>query len=319
MDFDLPDAKRYQSPPPLPFTTRNPSQWLSKLHSVRRSDLYTSRSPSSSPEPAADPTLASALHSRLAALYGPIPPPDPFPSNPTHTPKASADADADAQPEPEEPQQPQESAPELEFEFRLFSAPTHSNDKNIQAQKIILADSSPELGEGGFVTRERDRRFYIAEPVTGERKERFAVAAVSGEEVVRLARRRAWGLEVPWRVTAIRVTSTSVAKVKANASSNLALKTGQSLQCGQGEVEVEVDPGEKGKGKPGKKRRIILRERRRKAVQREEAKREERESKEEAEREKRTRRNREKKVKRKMKEKASKAGVPAGASGSGSE
>jgi len=167
------------------------------------------------------------------------------------------------------------------------------------------------------VTRERDRGFYIAEPATGERKEGFALAAVSGEEVLRLARRRAWGLEVPWRVRAIRVAS--VAKLKADACSNLALRTGHSVQYGQGEVEVEVDPGEKGKGKPGKKRRIILRERQRKVVQREEAKRKERESKEEAEREKRTRRNREKKVKRKMKEKASKAGVPAGVTGSGSE
>jgi hypothetical protein len=142
------------------------------------------------------------------------------------------------------------------------------------------------------VTRERDRRFYIAEPATGERKEGFAFAALSGEDVSDLARRRAWGLEVPWRVRAIRVAS--VAKtLKRKPSSNLALKIGHSLQYGQGEVEVEVDPGEKGKGKPGKKRRIILRERRRKVVQREEAKRTERES--------------------------SKAGVPAGASGSGSE
>ena len=94
------------------------------------------------------------------------------------------------------------------------------------------------------------------------RKERFAFAALSGEDVLSLARRRAWGLEVPWRVRAIRVTS--VAKSKADASSNLALKSGHSLQSGQGEVRIEVDPSEKGKRKPGKKRRIILRERQRK-------------------------------------------------------
>ncbi|PMD28682.1 hypothetical protein NA56DRAFT_675740 [Hyaloscypha hepaticicola] len=270
MDFDLPDAKR-----------------------VRRSDLYTSRSPSSSPGPAADPTLESALHSRLAALYGPIPIPstDPAPSNPTRTPKASASADADVQPEQENPQESQEEP--HEFEFRLFSAPKYSNDNDIQAQKIILASPSSEHGDGGFVTRERDRRFYIAEPATGERKQRFVFAAVSGEEVLNLARRRAWGLEVPWRVKAIRY--------------------------GQGEVLIQVHPSEKGKRKPGKKRRIVLRERQRKVVQREEAKKRERERGEEAEREKRTRRNRVKKVKRKMKEKALKAGVSAGASGSGSE
>lgn len=306
MDFDLPDAKR-----------------------VRRSDLYTSRSPSSSPGPAADPTLESALHSRLAALYGPIPIPstDPAPSNPTRTPKASASADADVQPEQENPQESQEEP--HEFEFRLFSAPKYSNDNDIQAQKIILASPSSEHGDGGFVTRERDRRFYIAEPATGERKQRFVFAAVSGEEVLNLARRRAWGLEVPWRVKAIRVTSTSTStsvpksKSKVNASLDLHLhlasKTGHSLEYGQGEVLIQVHPSEKGKRKPGKKRRIVLRERQRKVVQREEAKKRERERGEEAEREKRTRRNRVKKVKRKMKEKALKAGVSAGASGSGSE
>ncbi len=169
------------------------------------------------------------------------------------------------------------------------------------------------------MTRERDRRFYIAEPAAGERKQRFAVAALSGEEVLDLARRRAWGLEVPWRVKAIRVTSVPKSKADASSDPHLALKTGSSLQSGQGEVMISVDPGEKGKRKPGKKRRIILRERQRKVVQREEAKKMERESREEAEREKRTRRNREKKVKRKMKEKALKAEAPAGASGSGSE
>ncbi len=167
------------------------------------------------------------------------------------------------------------------------------------------------------MTRERDRRFYIAGPATGVRKQRFMFAAVSGEEVLNLARRRAWGLEVPWRVKSIRVTS--VPKSKANASSEIALKPGQSHQAGQGEIMIQVDPSEKWKRKPGKKRRLILRERQRKIVQREEVKKKERESKEEAERDKRTRRNREKKVKRKMKEKALKAGVSAGSSGSGSK
>jgi hypothetical protein len=82
------------------------------------------------------------------------------------------------------------------------------------------------------------------------------------------------------------------------------------------QVSVDLDNKRRGdvggegmrKTKPGKKRRIILREKARRKQSIEETKRVERERREEAERLKRTRRNREKKVKRKMKMKASKAG-----------
>jgi hypothetical protein len=119
--------------------------------------------------------------------------------------------------------------------------------------------------------------------------------------VLRLSRGRNWGLEVPWRVSVIRMS-------------------GKWKDAGGKELrgrEKGMEGDEEGKRKrPGKKRRIILRERKKKSVEdaekrklEEERKRVEREAREEMEREKRTKRNREKKVKRKMKEKMKKAGA----------
>ncbi|KAE9374101.1 hypothetical protein N431DRAFT_481407 [Stipitochalara longipes BDJ] len=235
---------------------------------IRRADLYTSRTPSPSPSPEAETT--TLLHSRLASLYGPLPTLEP--STQAHT---------------SPPPNPQEEG----FEFRLFSAPSTS----ARTQKIVLQNEQEESASG-FIKRERDKAFYIAAPATGEALSAIQFAALSGEEVLKLAQGRNWGLEVPWRVSVLRVGE-SGSKAKARA------RDGEKGQVGlKGDME-----GEK-KKKPGKKRRVVLRERERARVKKEEAKIREREGREEAEREKRTRRNREKKVKRKMKEKALKAG-----------
>jgi hypothetical protein len=110
---------------------------------------------------------------------------------------------------------------------------------------------------------------------------------VSGEDVLKAGKKKAWGLEVPWRVTVLLQSSPS-SKSKPTQLSK----------------QREGEDGKK--TKPNKKRRIILRERKKKKDSADEARRKEREVKEEAEREKKTRRNREKKVKRKLKEKAKK-------------
>ena len=142
--------------------------------------------------------------------------------------------------------------------------------------------------------RERDKSFYIAPPLTGEARAQIEEICVSGEEVLSGARGRNWGLEVPWRVS---VVSVSGPRSKPRRSEK---------------HKREEEGDELERKKPGKKRRIILRERQRKREATEAAKKLEREKKEEAEREKRTRRNREKKVKRKMKEKGLKGGESSG-------
>ncbi|TVY27096.1 hypothetical protein LHYA1_G003138 [Lachnellula hyalina] len=245
--FDLPDAKR-----------------------VRRSDLYA-RSQSSSPTPSEpDPDFEAQLQARLASLYGSA-----FGastttsiSNPSAAPNGKIQPDAEAEDEP------------AEFEFRLFSSGKNDEAK---PQKIVLEDEEEELGEGRFV-RNRDLAYYFAEKAVGEQKWKFESAALSGEEILDLAKQRAWGLEVPWRVTV--------------------LKTSVKSKTAGGAVDKMVMAGRK---RPGKKSRIILRQKKKKRDEIEENERRDKELKDETEREKRTRRNREKKVKKKMKEKAKKA------------
>lgn len=128
-------------------------------------------------------------------------------------------------------------------------------------------------------------------PVEGEARRRIEAAARSGEEVLRLSAGRAWGLEVPWRVKVLRVVGQ-----KAVAGGDIRVET----------VDADVD-GVGKRTKPGKKRRILLRERKKKVDAVAEQRRRETESKEMTEREKKSRRNREKKLKRRAKEKAKKA------------
>ncbi|RDL35416.1 uncharacterized protein BP5553_07347 [Venustampulla echinocandica] len=262
--FDIPDAKR-----------------------IRRSELST-RSQSSSPGPSSpDPELEAQLQARLASLYGPVvlPPSGPRPNTPTKTRHATSDGE-ESDPEPDGGPGAQE------FEFRLFAAPSqNSAHPSSIPQKIILELEDEDLGEGGFIVRDRDLGYYFAGPAEGEIKSRFEAVARSGEEVLRLSTGRAWGLEVPWRVRVLRVVG------------------GKAAAGGGVRVEVvDADVNNPGKRtKPGKKRRIILRERKRTAEAVEEQRRREMEFKEETEREKKSRRNRGKKVKRRAKEKAKKA------------
>lgn len=250
---------------------------------MRRSDLYT-RSQSASPTPSEpDPELEAQFRARLASIYG-------SPSNLTPVPLSTAlnvpadinDGDAAS-----------EGQAEQEFEFRLFSTTGTAkpgNEEDETPQKILLVDEDEDVGDGGFVVQERNRGYYFAEKAQGEKQIGFEIMALSGEDVLSRAKRRAWGLEVPWRVRVLKVIGKK--------------GIGEAFEVA-GTEDMEGDMKRK---RPGKKRRIILRERKKLRKKLQEQKKVEQEKKEEAEREKRTRRNREKKVKRKMKEKAKKAG-----------
>jgi hypothetical protein len=144
------------------------------------------------------------------------------------------------------------------------------------------------------VRRERDKSFYIAPPLTGEARAQIEAMCVSGEEVLSGLGDGIGG----WRFL---------------GGFLWCLFRGRDQNSQRSEKHKKEEEGDKlGRKKPGKKRRIILRERQRKREATEAAKKLEREKKEEAEREKRTRRNREKKVKRKMKEKGLKGGESSG-------
>ncbi|CCD34936.1 hypothetical protein BofuT4_P021720.1 [Botrytis cinerea T4] len=247
--FDLPDAKR-----------------------VRRSDLYT-RSSSSSPEPPSpiDPDVSARFHDQLTSLYGPISLQSCAIEN---TLTFELMNDAPHSPPLEDVQDQAE-----EFDFRLFS--------NVTEGKIVLKEEA--VDKGIFVVQERDKSYYFTGPIEGQRKEEYAIAAISGEDVLEGRGKRYWGLEVPWRV---RVVKIGVGGQKKLGSNGLVVRNGSN--------------GEK-KRKLGKKMRILTRERRRTIEAQEQAMTREKESKEEADKERRARKNREKKVKRKAKEKALKA------------
>jgi hypothetical protein len=180
---------------------------------------------------------------------------------------------------------------EPEFEFRLFSTAG-------PAPRVMVAEKDEHEGDGGIIAS-RPRSFHLRDGFTEEERERFRQVAVSYSDIVHGARQRAWGLEVPWRVTRIAVSSST----------------------SQDGSKRKINAGEPGKRKrPGKKRRIALRikEKERKAKEEEEQK--HRITKEEHLREKKKRLNREKKLKRRQKEKEKKmAGKSGGEGGQGND
>lgn len=257
---------------------------------VRRSDLYT-RSPSlsrsSSPENVEDEAALKEreriANERFAELFGGVE----FIST---TVKASTKKQSPIEDKADNEIGGYEDDGEREFEFRLFSTGNASNTgaESKPTQRVILVDEEgEELGEGAFIGKGRGEGYYFwdANSISGG-KEGLQQLAISGEDILKLASTRNWGLEVPWRVTGLK----SVGKNRKKK-----------------EVLVSANEERTGKKKPGKKRRIILRKRQRAVEEALKKKRVTDERKEEGEKEKRTRRNREKKVKRKLKEKAEKA------------
>lgn len=192
-----------------------------------------------------------------------------------------------------QPEPMQEDEPELEF--RLFST---------SAPKVVVRDDDETGGEGGIISA-RPAEFYLKD-FTPEEREGFRQVAVDYADIIREARQRAWGLEVPWRVSKI--------TVKAGRPTSFTVsqqKKPQSKSKSKQKPAQEEEPGKR--KRPGKKRRIILRtkekerlEKERIRKEKEEAMEKQRMTKEEHLKEKKKRLNREKKLKRRQKEKEKK-------------
>ncbi|PBP17497.1 hypothetical protein BUE80_DR011724 [Diplocarpon rosae] len=320
--FELPDAKR-----------------------IRRSDFARSRSSSASTadneNEDKDETCARAereaqLGARLAALYGPIEFSVKVPSalmSVTGQSKlrtkakskrksikgfssiSESDSSSPDQKESEtEDEEEEEEQQEREFEFALFA-----HDKaSPTTHKIILSNDNENQGPGRIL-RPRPPAHYFAAPATGRAREELEFAAVSGMDVLRKSRQRAWGLECQWRVRVLKEPpiakspvadsgSGSAGKARVDPRSN---STSRLSKGGIGAspdilLKLQNEP-HRGRTRLNKKRRILVRERHRRNVAEEEARRVIAASREEAEKEKRVRRNREKKVKRRLKAKAKKA------------
>jgi hypothetical protein len=186
----------------------------------------------------------------------------------------------------------QPSDEEGQFEFRLFSTSA--------PQRIVIAPD--ELKEqGGPLISTRPISFYVRGKLSPEELERYRIAAVTGGDILEESRKRAWGLEVPWRVRTIVVSAGS--KATGSKSSQSGGTTGLDGMAGEAT----------GRKRPGKKRRIALRKKE-KVKKEEESK---RMTKEEHVKEKKKRLNREKKLKRRQKEREKKAAGKGGSEAGG--
>ncbi|GAP84036.2 putative dolichyl pyrophosphate phosphatase [Rosellinia necatrix] len=281
--FELPEAKR-----------------------VRRKDLYDSGSDesgsdgeeggghhsSSSPDESA---LHAKLSARLAGLFdfsfttaAAPPQPPQQQQEEASQPDAASPPSRDVSGEGKGGGEGEEE--EQVYAFRLFrgETPTHT--------VVLTRDDDPRaLGDGAFVVPSRPRSHYLAGPPSPRRAEEYRSVAVSAADVLAGARRRrCWGLEKPWRV------------VHIASGSHLVVTAPPEEEGGGGDGKKQKKKN-KGRTRPGKKHRILLRVREKAAREREEAARVKALEKDEHLQEKKKRLNRERKLKRRQKEREKKA------------
>ncbi|KAL7903564.1 hypothetical protein HDV63DRAFT_364430 [Trichoderma sp. SZMC 28014] len=270
--FEVPDAKR-----------------------VRREDLHASEESSWS-ESEADAELEARLNAQIAKSLGldesafRAPKPQttslPIVTKPKVDEKKKDD-ELSSSDEESEPKTPAEGSPSKQggedddevYAFRLFSAAG-------PAPQVVLENTN-RVVEGKMI-RGRPLSYYLVTDLSAEKKQQYEMAAVSGEDVIERSKVRAWGLELPWRVTTIKATS----------------KRGRGAEA---VAHVEDDQPAKRK-RPGKKRRTAMRIKARAKAQAEEAAKQKMVEKEEHVKDKKKRLNRLKKLRRRAKKKTEKGG-----------
>ena len=141
-------------------------------HRVRREELYRSQSPS---EVSIDEPANQLLQARLEEVYGAIAPA-----------LITEEDDSRLQNEPETERDG--------FEFRLFSKPTSaSQSKDIkdtaisERQRINIRTPTPDAENAGFLQPHRSDSYYIQTELSAVERDQYEAAAVSGEDVKRLA------------------------------------------------------------------------------------------------------------------------------------
>lgn len=287
---------------------------------MRRDHLYDSSSSSSDAGSAShvdgaqeDAEVRAKLSERLASLLGlDLSAPSPT-AEQTESGRAHGGEDEDrVENKPEEE----------EFEFRLFS----TSSKSAAPAKVVLAASDDEdapRGDGGFTVPVRPTSYYVAGRPTPEQLEKYRWAAVSGQDVVLGARKRAWGLERPWRVT--RLQGPHKSPLLAQGLVSLPTVAIPPRDHHHDDTSGDDDEGQqqtaakKSRKRPGKKRRIASRTKARAEAEKCEAEAQNKTTKEEHLKEKKKRLNREKKLKRRAKEKEKKLATRAEGGASASD
>lgn len=280
--------------------------WLfSPVRRVRRDELYGSSSEAGSYSQAdaeEDAEVRAKLNERLSSLLGldlsaAAAPALKEPSQDVGRGPAAADQEEEHEEQEEE-----------EFEFRLFS----TSSKTAAPVKVVLTasdDEDADLGDGAFTVPERPSSYYFAGEPTPEQLHMYRQSALAGDDILLGARKRAWGLERPWRI--IRIGGGPAKSFKAAAAAAPHSAKGSKIVVTKG---ADVAPStlineedEKLKRKrPGKKRRIAMRTKTKAEKEKREAAEKQKMTKEEHLKEKKKRLNREKKLKRRAKEREQK-------------
>ncbi|KAM0235816.1 hypothetical protein ACHAPO_005602 [Fusarium lateritium] len=239
---------------------------------VRREDLNVSDD--GSDDGLQDAELRAKLHAQMAKSLGmdidigPVSSSSMKNLNSGNTKKTDDDEmDVDTNEEPEDDH-------EEAFVFRLFS-------KAPATQKVVLEEDTGPTGTGVFVSG-RPLSYYMVTDIPAQRKQEYAMASISGDEVLARSHNRAWGLELPWKVTKLTVSR------KASPD---------------GKVKGD---DVRGKRKPGKKQRISLRKRAKEKEEKEVAEAKKVADKEEQIKDKKKRMNRLKKLRKRAKAKGQK-------------
>lgn len=261
------------------------------MHRVRRDELYGSSSEEeghSQADAEEDAEVRAKLNERLSSLLG-LDLSVPAPASEEVLPQdVGGAADQEVKPEDEEE----------EFEFRLFS----TSSKTAAPVKVILTasdDEGADLGDGAFTVPERPSSYYFAGEPTPEQIQMYRQSALAGEDILLGARKRAWGLERPWRM--IRIGGGSAKSVR---TASLSVKGSSAVMK---ITAATTNEDEKLKRKrPGKKRRIATRIKTKAEKEKREAAEMQKMTKEEHLKEKKKRLNREKKLKRRAKEREQK-------------
>ncbi|KAM3500191.1 hypothetical protein MY10362_006615 [Beauveria mimosiformis] len=131
-------------------------------------------------------------------------------------------------------------AAEQGYDFNLFS--TAGPGGTNKPAKVILEDENELLGDGAFIRR-RPCSYYVAKALSAKEKEQYRYAAVTADTILQWSTRPSWGMTMPWRVIATSVTR----KARPGDKSD----TEQAAK----------------RKRPGKKQRILLRQRTKKEAQ----------------------------------------------------
>lgn len=260
---------------------------------MRRDELYGSSSDAeghSQADAEEDAEVRAKLNERLSSLLG-------LDLSSAAQPSGSEQpVDLSPQVAGADEEEQHEDKAEEEFEFRLFS----TSSKAAAPVKVVLAasdDEDADLGEGAFTVPERPSSYYFAGEPTPEQLQMFRQSAMAGDDIVLGARKRAWGLERPWRIIRIGGPAKSV-KQPAVQGSVVRATTATSIVTAEGDHQKRK--------RPGKKRRIATRIKAKAEKEKREAAEKQKMTKEEHLKEKKKRLNREKKLKRRAKEREQK-------------